>query len=511
MTRYRHMHAAHVLPRCAPAVLPYAHADEELRLELEKHLGMLRRQGVITDWSDRQIDAGTSWEPAILRNLELADVILLLISPDFINSRYCYDVEMSRAIERHNSGQALVIPILLRDVDWHGAPFSQLHMLPTDVKPVVRWRSRDAAFADVARGIRQAIEHFKPLQNLYRARVQTEAALPKEPSDRLAFGRTHPYTTVLRRWLTASDAGLRALGSNLIHDGWVSVAREALFNECVAEMPEGSSGLRHALISYFNTRIRLSRAPDFTNTDLNSANIIAANDPAFSRHVEFVRLLDLSALTTVYLWARENHVPAFRTFPDRADLRKVSDWLAVWLGDDISETADAFIADVLDALNEYSKIHPFQPTWVVTRRTFEQIQRDVADTWMTAAGVYPQPGRWVIALAYSRQEVGSLVRPTVLDTGWNATFFPAPASTSLHHGTPAMNVGSVETDVLLEQFVHEQIDHSVTQWFKAGRLIGRTTVADTLPIEQARQRHHDTLIRTYGVSVLEWMPKTMIG
>src|SRR6266852_1110811 len=151
----------------------YAHEDEAFRDTLEKHLSLLRRQGLITAWHDRRILPGADWSQAIDEHLEQASVILLLISADFLASDYCYGIEMQRALERHQANEARVIPILLRPVDWKGAPFAHLQALPTDAKPITIWRNRDAAFADVAAGIRRVIEDLSSL-----AASAPRAALP---------------------------------------------------------------------------------------------------------------------------------------------------------------------------------------------------------------------------------------------------------------------------------------------------------------------------------------------
>src|SRR5437763_4931820 len=132
----------------------YAHEDEKLRDELKKHLSNLKRQGVITDWYDRDISAGKEWNEEIERHLNSAKVILLLISPDFMNSDYINEVEVTRAMERHESGEARVIPVILRPVDWEGAPFSKLQALPTDAVAVTLWKNEDEAFLSVAKAIR---------------------------------------------------------------------------------------------------------------------------------------------------------------------------------------------------------------------------------------------------------------------------------------------------------------------------------------------------------------------
>ncbi len=138
--------------------ISYAHRDEPLLKELEEHLALLQNQRVITTWHDRDISAGTEWEREIDTHLNTAHIILLLISASFLASKYCYSTEMKRAMERHKAGEACVIPVILRPVDWKGAPFGRLQALPTKAQPITSWSDRDEAFLDVAKGIRDAIE-----------------------------------------------------------------------------------------------------------------------------------------------------------------------------------------------------------------------------------------------------------------------------------------------------------------------------------------------------------------
>jgi class 3 adenylate cyclase len=138
----------------------YSHRDEALRDELERHLSILRHQGVITAWHDRKIGAGMEWAGQIDTHLNTAHVILLLISSDFLASKYCYDIEMRRAMERHEAGEARVIPIILRPVSWRGAPFEKLQALPKNAKPVTSWGNQDEAFVSIAEGIRGVVEEL---------------------------------------------------------------------------------------------------------------------------------------------------------------------------------------------------------------------------------------------------------------------------------------------------------------------------------------------------------------
>ena len=170
----------------------YSHRDRELRDELERHLAILQRQGLISAWHDRQIGAGTEWAGAIDAHLEAAGIVLLLISADFLSSRYCYDKEMTRALARHAAGEARVIPVLLRAAEWQDAPFNHLQALPSGGAPVTSWSNRDEAFADVARGIRQAALELKG--------ANTPAAPPSVVSKR--------QLTTLARWIESESRGV---------------------------------------------------------------------------------------------------------------------------------------------------------------------------------------------------------------------------------------------------------------------------------------------------------------
>jgi len=136
----------------------YSHADEDLKNELVKHLEPLRRLRRIEPWHDRKITPGDEWEKSISGNLDKADVILLLVSIDFINSTYCYDVELENAMERHSKKEAVVVPIILRSCLWQHTPFAKLLALPKDGKAVTAWPNRDEALVNVAEGIRQVVE-----------------------------------------------------------------------------------------------------------------------------------------------------------------------------------------------------------------------------------------------------------------------------------------------------------------------------------------------------------------
>ncbi|MEM8964212.1 MAG: toll/interleukin-1 receptor domain-containing protein, partial [Acidobacteriota bacterium] len=155
----------------------YSHQDEALRAALDTHLALLRRDGLIEPWHDRQISAGKEWAGEIDEHLKAADIILLLISSDFIASDYCFDIEMDLALDRHDRGEARVVPIILRPCDWQTARFAKLQALPKDAKPVVEWPNQDRAFLDVAHELRRLVTEGKPASES----AETDLGQPSYP------------------------------------------------------------------------------------------------------------------------------------------------------------------------------------------------------------------------------------------------------------------------------------------------------------------------------------------
>ena len=129
---------------------------------LQKHLSALQHQGLIEPWHDRRIKAGDEFDNVIDKQLNEADIILLLVSSDFIASRYCYEIEMKRALGRHHAGQARVIPVILRPCDWSDTPFEKLLAAPKNGKAVKLWPDIDEAFLDVVRHIKGALPRDNP-------------------------------------------------------------------------------------------------------------------------------------------------------------------------------------------------------------------------------------------------------------------------------------------------------------------------------------------------------------
>jgi hypothetical protein len=166
-------------PRAIEVFCAYSHRDESLRDELETHLSILKRRGMISVWHDRRISGGQEWNEEISDHLNRADLILLLVSADFLASAYCYEKEVARAMARHQLREARVVPVILRDCVWDLAPFSKLQALPKDGKPVAAWDSRDEALKDIALGIRRLTEELA--QSIAKPWKERQDAVPAQP------------------------------------------------------------------------------------------------------------------------------------------------------------------------------------------------------------------------------------------------------------------------------------------------------------------------------------------
>ena len=173
----------------APVTLfySYAHEDEGLRDELQGHLKILERRGLLAPWHDRKIVPGQDWSQQIDMNLRVAELVLLLVSKDFIESDYIMGTELGAAMQRHAAQQTVVVPIVVRAVDLDpedaaDMPFLKLQGLPTGLRPVTSWPNRDEAWTDVAKGLRATVKGIRERRSAQRpAHEPAPAPVPAHP------------------------------------------------------------------------------------------------------------------------------------------------------------------------------------------------------------------------------------------------------------------------------------------------------------------------------------------
>lgn len=159
--------------------ISYSHKDERYKEALEEHLAVLQRHGKIASWSDRKISPGSAWKSEIDRNIETADIILLLVSSSFIASGYCYEKELAIALSRQEREDAIVIPIFVRPADLTDEPLMGFQGLPKDAVSISEWENEDLAWREVAKGIRVVVNTIQQ-RNLRKS----------EPSEMSSLGET---------------------------------------------------------------------------------------------------------------------------------------------------------------------------------------------------------------------------------------------------------------------------------------------------------------------------------
>lgn len=146
------------------AFISYSHRDTNALERLHVHLAALRREGRIEAWFDREILAGDVLDDEIERELEAADLFLLLVSPDFIASDYCVEREMQRAMERHDAKTARVVSIIVEPCDWASMqPLCRLKALPKDGNPISEWANANTAYLDVVQELRRIVDAEEPV------------------------------------------------------------------------------------------------------------------------------------------------------------------------------------------------------------------------------------------------------------------------------------------------------------------------------------------------------------
>jgi len=232
--------------------IAYAREDDELRGRLEKHLSMLTRDGLIAPWHDRKIGPGNEWEGQIDQHLDTADIILLLVSADFLASDYCYDVEATRALGRHAQGSARIVPVILRPADWMHSPLAKLQALPRDGKPVANWANEDEAFLDVVEGIRKAVAEMQKARSSMtgagatRSRVVSSAA-PAAPAeaDPALQGALTLSELIRRADYPAARVAIRRSADAVCSEVWELLDRQRSTTSAVAVLQAIETG-RHS-------------------------------------------------------------------------------------------------------------------------------------------------------------------------------------------------------------------------------------------------------------------------
>lgn len=148
------------------AFISYSHKDAHYFEKLEIHLAQIRRENLITEWSDHKISAGANLDKEISTALYESQLFISLVSPDYIASQYCYEKEFGAALKLQEEGKMTIVPIIVEPCDWKSTPMKDIKALPEDGKPVSEWTNSNNAFAKIAVEIRKLLAQNVISQNL---------------------------------------------------------------------------------------------------------------------------------------------------------------------------------------------------------------------------------------------------------------------------------------------------------------------------------------------------------
>lgn len=315
-----------------------------------------------------------------------------------------------------------------------------------------------------------------------------------------------PYINALKHMLKI-DSEHKAMSENLMFDHRVSVSREKVFINYI-QKPFTSDSLEKAIVNYFEDRIRFSKKPHFLCDKTNLDNIVCGTpclSPKISKDLDLVRVVDLNGLSVVFQWAKSKNFPFFLTFPrNLGDDKKILKWLDHKLLNKPQSQVEKVLAQVINAMNKYRLVSPFQPTWVVPWTQFSKFIPGNPEKWLEVLGVKKiNAPRWCFLLKYKAREAGTVVRPTQLDAGWYAYHYPSPPKVQNFLGGHPMDLSASSTD-LISEYIHMQIDHTIDQWFNTGKACKRTTLVNNASLSSQRKAHLSLLNNKYGTNISLW-------
>lgn len=320
----------------------YAHEDEALLKKLQTHLRTFQRQGLIELWYDRDISAGAEWEREISEQLNSAQIILLLVSPDFMASDFCYGIEMKRAMERHEVGEAQVIPIILRSTTWQEAPFGKLQALPKNAKPVTNWRGYDEAFLDIVNYFRKVISE---ITNGMNSSNEGHEYLPPESANFTPQNDDQVYKLIVREWVRCTDlhnwedwsSGILSHQPTLSTErddeliwlsGWlfgrIWPKRYPVLNEAFINFSRVLQDFYHTFHEYTETRGGIVRTTQFYKLEWNSPTY-QEDLKRYQSHVELVHdlMLELTRAANYICDAVRRFIdPSFRLIEGKVLVRR---------------------------------------------------------------------------------------------------------------------------------------------------------------------------------------------
>jgi hypothetical protein len=138
--------------------ISYSHVDTPVLERLHAHMAILKEEGKVSTWFDREILAGGDLDSNIKEKLTSADIFIAIVSPDYLNSKYCYQVEFKAALSQMEAGELVIVPVIAEPCDWHASPLGKMKAIPIDGKPISDWVNKNTAYLNIIQEIRRLMD-----------------------------------------------------------------------------------------------------------------------------------------------------------------------------------------------------------------------------------------------------------------------------------------------------------------------------------------------------------------
>jgi hypothetical protein len=207
----------------AHAFISYSHSDEHIVKRLHAHMSQLKREGNLTSWFDGEILAGASLDKDITTELNKTDIFIAIVSPDYLNSAYCFDIEFQDALNRFALGHVRIVPVIAQPCDWKASPFGKFKAIPKDGKPISEWTNENNALLNVIDELRRLISTpltTKPVQpSESKSRTAYKVKRDFDPVDNLNF-RDESFDIIHEYFRQAIDeiSGVNEIKARFVND-----------------------------------------------------------------------------------------------------------------------------------------------------------------------------------------------------------------------------------------------------------------------------------------------------
>ncbi len=293
----------------------------------------------------------------------------------------------------------------------------------------------------------------------------------------------------------------RAMIENLESEHRVSDERTRVFLASYG-VPRSVSQMERSVVNYLNRSVRSDALGSFLKPQINGANFVVGHGDITRAELpsgfHLAHVFSINRQHRAMAWGKSFGLPRLRDFPQAGGMEEIDAWLDDQIYRRGHDSTEAFIDDLIAAMNGHRIHSPWHPVWVAGWDQFKHVALVGANRWTEVVGVpRDSNGEWLCVLRYEVREVGLLARPTVLEAGWFPWHCPSPKSLAVLRGGLTMDLCTSNSPGTVSEYVHAQMDFKLSHWVEGGRLLGKTSGRVCPNLDACRKRHKEELARMW--------------